>query len=69
LRRKKVARQLADDIRASLHEAIDLAAGRRTKAVVRCASSRANRKAALIHVIKTEPKAVRRAMVKASSET
>jgi putative transcriptional regulator len=31
---KKVTSRLADDIRASLHEALDYAAGRRTKAVV-----------------------------------
>ena len=31
---KKVNLRLADDIRASLHEAFDYAAGKRTKAVV-----------------------------------
>lgn len=31
---KKVTRRLADDIRASLHEAIDHAGGKRTKAIV-----------------------------------
>ena len=31
---KKVSRRLADDIRASLHEAIDYVRGKRTKAVV-----------------------------------
>lgn len=31
---KKMKSRLADDIRASLHEALDLAAGKRTKAVV-----------------------------------
>ena len=31
---KKVKRRLADDIRASLHEALDHAAGKRTKVVV-----------------------------------
>ena len=30
---KKVKRRLGDDIRASLHEALDHAAGRRTKAI------------------------------------
>jgi len=32
---KKVKRRLADDIRASLHETLDHAAGKRTKVVVR----------------------------------
>jgi hypothetical protein len=31
---KKVKRRLTDDIRASLHEALDHAAGKRTKVVV-----------------------------------
>jgi putative transcriptional regulator len=31
---KKIARRLADDIRESLHEALDYAAGKRTKVVV-----------------------------------
>ena len=31
---KKVTRRLADDIRASLREALDHAAGKRTKAIV-----------------------------------
>jgi hypothetical protein len=31
---KKVTRRLAQDIRASLHEALDYAAGRHTKVVV-----------------------------------
>lgn len=31
---KKIANRLADDIRASLHEALEHAAGKRTKAVV-----------------------------------
>ncbi len=31
---KKVSRQLAADIRASLHEALDHASGKRTKAIV-----------------------------------
>jgi putative transcriptional regulator len=31
---RKVTRRLADDIRASLHEALDHAAGKRTKAIV-----------------------------------
>jgi hypothetical protein len=31
---KKVTRRLADDIRASLHEAVDYARGKRTKAIV-----------------------------------
>ena len=100
---KKVKRRLADDIRASLHEALDYAAGKRTKAVVHRITPRdtdarearmkldltqqefasligtavgtvrkwelgARRPSGaartLIEVIKTEPKAVRRALAK-----
>ena len=100
---KKVKRPLADDIRASLHEALDYAAGKRTKAVVHRITPRdtdarearmklgltqqefasfigtavgtvrkwelgARRPSGaartLIEVIKTEPKAVRRALAK-----
>ena len=38
---KKVTRRLADDIRASLREAVDYAAGTRTKAVVHKVTPRA----------------------------
>jgi hypothetical protein len=41
---KKVKRRLADDIRASLREAIDRAAGRRTKVVVHLMAPRAREK-------------------------
>ena len=100
---KKMTRRLADDIRESLHEALDVAKGKRTKAIVHRVTPRATdaREAriklglsqrefasfigtgvgtvrkwelgtrrpsgaarALIHVIKTEPKAVRRALAK-----
>jgi putative transcriptional regulator len=100
---KKVKRRLADDIRASLHEALDHAAGKRTKAVLHRITPRdtdareariklgltqrefasfigtavgtvrkwelgARRPSGaartLIEVIKTEPKAVRRALAK-----
>jgi len=100
---KKVKRRLADDIRASLHEALDYADGKRTKAVVHRITPRdtdarearmklgltqqefasfigtavgtvrkwelgARRPSGaartLIEVIKTEPKAVRRALAK-----
>jgi putative transcriptional regulator len=37
---KKVKRRLGDDIRASLHEALDHAAGRRTKAIVHMVTPR-----------------------------
>lgn len=104
---KKVTRRLADDISASLHEALDYATGKRTKAILHRVTPRASdaREArlklglsqrefaaligtgvgtvrkwelgtrrpsgaarTLIQVIRTEPKAVRRAMIKASSE-
>lgn len=103
---KKVKRRLADDIRASLHEAIDHATGQRTKVVVHRITPRdtdarearlklgltqqefasfigtavgtvrkwelgARRPSGaartLIEVIKTEPKAVRRALAKSNS--
>ncbi len=37
---KKVNRRLSDDIRASLHEALDYAAGKRTNVVVHRVKSR-----------------------------
>ena len=100
---KKVKRRLADDIRASLHEALDYAAGKRTNVVVHQVTPRdtdarearlklgltqrefasfigtavgtvrkwelgARRPSGaartLIEVIRTEPKAVRRALAK-----
>jgi putative transcriptional regulator len=100
---KKVTRRLADDIRASLREALDHARGKRTKAIIHKVTPRMTdaREArlklglsqrdfaafigtgpgtvrkwelgtrtpsgaarALIEVIKTEPKAVRRALGK-----
>lgn len=103
---KKVTSRLAEDIRASLREALDHAAGRRTKAIVHRVTPRktAARQArlklglsqrefatfigtgvgtvrkwelgtrmpsgaarALIDVIRAEPKAVRRALVKRAS--
>lgn len=39
---KKVTRRLADDVRASLHEAIEHAAGKRTKAIVHRVTPRDN---------------------------
>ena len=39
---KKMAHRLAEDIRASLHEALDYAAGRRTKAVIHQVNPRAS---------------------------
>lgn len=100
---KKVARRLADDIRESLHEALDYAAGKRTRAVVHRITPRdtdarearmklglsqrefasfigtgvgtvrkwelgtrrpSGAAGTLISVIKAEPKAVRRAILK-----
>ena len=100
---KKVTHRLAEDIRASLHEATDYAAGRHTKAVIHrvtprhtdarearlklgmsqrefacligtavgtarkwelCTRRPSGAARTLIDVIKAEPKAVRRALVK-----
>ncbi len=51
---KKVKRRLADDIRASLYEALAHAAGKRTKAIVHRITPRDTH-------AKLEPRAVRRA--------
>jgi putative transcriptional regulator len=103
---KKMTHRLADDIRASLREALDQAAGKQTKAIVHQVTPRGTdaREArlklglsqrefaafigtgvgtvrkwelgarrpsgaarTLIEVIKTEPKAVRRALVKSKA--
>jgi hypothetical protein len=55
-----MAKRLADDIRASLHEALDHAGGKRTKAIVHKVIPRER-------AAKTTPKAVRRALAKSSA--